>query len=179
VALGDCAVTGCIQKIKNFQNKDRKIKYVYENIKRIDNFNIKPIKDYIKVDFEIPGCPITGNEFYKIVYYYLAGVQPKIFKRPVCYECQLQETQCLLQEGEACLGPVVLGGCVAVCPQAGYRCEGCRGLLPDANLINFFKLLKRVISLKDLNEMLQKFGIKEQWDKMLADAEIQNKVKED
>jgi coenzyme F420-reducing hydrogenase gamma subunit len=131
VALGACACIGGIPEIKNYRGKDKIIKSVYRVIKKIDNPEIKPLKEYVKVDFEIPGCPPNKNEFYWAVTELLAGKLPRIPRRPVCYECQIRGYECLLQKGLPCLGPVTLGGCEAICLRENWPCAGCRGFLPN------------------------------------------------
>ncbi len=115
-ALGACAALGGIAEIKNYQDKNERLRYVYKNFEGINNPDIKPLSFYVKVDLEIPGCPINNEEFFKIIKDLMAGIPPKIKQQPVCYECQLKQNECLLQKGEPCLGPIMLGGCGAPCP---------------------------------------------------------------
>ena len=124
IALGTCACLGCVPKIKNYKDKDEIIKNVYQFIKKIDNFEIKPLKDCVKIDFELPGCPIDKNEFYWAVCQLVNGKIPKISQKPVCYECQLKENECLLQKKMICLGPLILGGCEAICLKSNFPCNG-------------------------------------------------------
>lgn len=163
VALSTCSTTGCVQKIKNYYNKEKILKKVYKDSRKIDNPKIEPLRKFVKVDLEIPGCPINKEEFLRIVYDLKEGKIPQIPQRPVCYECQIRKTDCLLQQGEACLGPVIRGGCEAVCPVANYRCEGCRGVIAGANIQSFQKVLNKIISKKELNQLLEKYGIKDEW----------------
>ncbi|MBI4653251.1 NADH:ubiquinone oxidoreductase [Candidatus Kuenenbacteria bacterium] len=161
IALGTCACLGCVQKMKNYRNKDEVIKNVYQFVKKIDNFEIKPLKDYVTIDFELSGCPINKNEFYWAICQLLAGKIPKISQRPVCYECQLEENECLLQKGQVCLGPLILGGCEAVCLKSKQSCDGCRGFLKDAKIENYIKIFKKQgIDKKDFEESLEIFGLK-------------------
>src|SRR3989338_686245 len=95
VALGACAALGGIAEIKNYQDKNERMRYVYKNFESINNPDIKPLGYYVKVDFEIPGCPINKEEFLKITRQLLGGIPPYIPQRPVCYECQLKQNKCL------------------------------------------------------------------------------------
>ncbi|MFH1838384.1 MAG: hypothetical protein ABH808_02745 [Candidatus Kuenenbacteria bacterium] len=161
IALGACACLGCVSKIKNYRDKNKIIKNVYQFIKKIDNLEIKPLKDYVKIDFELPGCPINKNEFYWAVCQILNGKIPQISQRPVCYECQLEENECLLQKGLICLGPLILGGCEAICLKSNLACDGCRGLLKDSKMENYIKMLEKYkINKKDFEEKLEEFGLK-------------------
>ncbi|OGZ41726.1 MAG: hypothetical protein A3B04_02555 [Candidatus Portnoybacteria bacterium RIFCSPLOWO2_02_FULL_39_11] len=160
VALGACAALGGIAEIKNYQDKHERMRYVYKNVENINNPDIKPLSYYVKVDLEIPGCPINNEEFLTITKQLIGGVPVKIPRRPVCYECQLKQNKCLLQEGEPCLGPIMLGGCDAVCPSSAYPCDGCRGPIPDASPDKLAKQLKaQNYNQQEINLILQRFGL--------------------
>jgi coenzyme F420-reducing hydrogenase gamma subunit len=162
IALGACASLGGIAEIKNYQDKNERLRYVYKNFEGINNPDIKPLSHYVKVDLEIPGCPINKEEFLQITKDLLAGVPPKIPQRPVCYECQLRQNGCLLQEGLPCLGPVILGGCGAVCPSNAYPCDGCRGPLKDIKIENMVKQLSQEgYSEEEVKLILQRFGVQD------------------
>lgn len=162
VALGACAALGGIAEIKNYQDKNERMRYVYKNFEGINNPDIKPLNFYVKVDFEIKGCPINKDEFLKIVNQLAAGIPPKIPERPVCYECQIRQNPCLLQEGLPCLGPVILGGCGAPCPSSAYPCDGCRGPLKN---INPDKLNKQLVAQgytqHEIDLIMQRFGFED------------------
>ncbi|MBU1102680.1 hypothetical protein KJ853_03445 [Patescibacteria group bacterium] len=172
VALGACAALGGIAEIKNYQDKNERLRYVYKNFEEINNPDIKPISHYVKVDFEIPGCPINKKEFLRIAKSLVAGIKPKIPQRPVCYECQIRQNKCLLQEGSPsealakgglpCLGPVILGGCGAPCPSSAYPCDGCRGPIKN---INPDKLNKQLIAQnytqEEIDLITQRFGMED------------------
>jgi len=59
VVLGNCAALGGIPEMKNYQGKEKTIRYIYKNLKNIVNPDIKEIDNFVKVDFTIPGCPIV------------------------------------------------------------------------------------------------------------------------
>jgi coenzyme F420-reducing hydrogenase gamma subunit len=164
VALGACACLGGIPEIKNYIDKMKAVKYVYQRIKDIDNPEIKPLREIVKVDLEIPGCPPTKEEILEILKQIRLGKIPKIPQRPVCFECQLLGNECLLQKGELCLGPISLGGCNAICPSSNYRCEGCRGPILDKsrdNLKNLLKLFKERADKDEIKFLFQKFGLED------------------
>jgi len=164
VALGTCACLGGIAEIKNYQDKEKAIRYVYKNIEGIRNANVKPLKEIVKVDYQIPGCPINSEEFLKIATDLVFGKQPKIPQRSVCYECQLKGNECLLQKGLPCLGPIMLAGCDAPCPTSKYPCDGCRGPKFNLNKSAVDNLRKIIIgqgmSEKEINMIFERFGIK-------------------
>jgi len=162
VALGACAALGGIAEIKNYQDKNERMRYVYKNFEGINNPDIKPLSFYVKVDFEIPGCPINKEEFLKVTQQLLAGVPPRIPQRPVCYECQMKQNKCLLQAGLPCLGPVILGGCGAPCPSNAYPCDGCRGPIKNANPDKLNKqLVAQGYSQKEIDLITQRFGMED------------------
>ncbi len=161
-ALGACAALGGIAEIKNYQDKNERLRYVYKNFEGINNPDIKPLSFYVKVDLEIPGCPINNEEFFKIIKDLMAGIPPKIKQQPVCYECQLKQNECLLQKGEPCLGPIMLGGCGAPCPSNNYPCDGCRGPMKEIKPENLNKqLAKQGYSEQEIKLILQRFGVED------------------
>lgn len=171
VALGACACLGGIAEIKDYQDKGERVCYVYKNIESIENPNIIPLRNLVKVDLEIPGCPINKEEFLDIVKKLIMVVSqgltmeqmPKPAQRPVCYDCQVKRNICLLQEGLPCLGPMILAGCGAPCPSSGYPCDGCRGPLKNVNPDNLNKqLIKQGYSQQEIDMILQRFGVLEE-----------------
>jgi sulfhydrogenase subunit delta len=159
--IGACACLGGIAEIKNYQDKQQKLRYVYKNVEGIENPDIRPVKYFVKVDLEIPGCPINKEEFMWAVKELLAGVVPGIPRRPVCYECQLKQNECLLQKNLPCLGPMILGGCNAPCPSSNYPCDGCRGPLKGINTNNFGEALRNIygFSQEEIDLIMQRFGM--------------------
>lgn len=164
VALGACACLGSVPEIKNYGDRMRSAIKVYRHGKDIDNPPIVPLRDIVKVDFELPGCPIDGLEFLRICHHLINQSEPRLPQRPVCYECQIRGYACLLQRNQICLGPVSLGGCQAVCPGAGYACQGCRGLYGGANINNLRKLLQKEHDPAEINLVLEKFGLRDEWE---------------
>ena len=162
IALGACACLGGIAKIKNYKDKNTVVNYVYQKPQDIDNPDIKPLKEYVKVDLEIPGCPMNNEEFLRIIEDFIVGKTPTIPKRPVCYECPLKNNGCLLNKGKICLGPITLAGCNAPCPQSGFLCDGCRGPLKEKIGLDILKLrLKEKYNEKEAISILERFGGKE------------------
>ena len=67
VALGSCAINGMPSNHRNFFDAE-----TLEEIRPVlDKFGlfekIKPIGDVVKVDLEIPGCPIADANFIKVM----------------------------------------------------------------------------------------------------------------
>ena len=164
IALGSCAHLGGVAEIKNYGDKNEKIKYVYKNFEKIDNPDIKSIAQVVKIDGFIPGCPIDNREFYRFVMELANGKTPKIAQNPVCYECQLKENGCLLQKGKPCLGPITLGGCEAICPSNNFICEGCRGPLEGTSIKKLQKIMNGKMNKKDLMKIAEIYGVKNEFE---------------
>ena len=165
VVLGNCAALGGVWEIKNYHNKQKTIKYIYKHHTTVPNPDIKEVDNFVDVDFIIPGCPINAEEFVKFLYAEIANIEFKIPELPVCYECQLNRNECLLQKGEICFGPVTLGGCDAVCLNSNQPCWGCRGLLKNANYKRLLKLLLEKHKQEEINFTLEVFGVRDDWER--------------
>lgn len=134
VALGACAHTGGLNALKNFRPMDDALDYVYgEKSGWFDTMPARPLKDFVHVDLTLPGCPITKEEFLRVVRELLVGRTPKLPDFPVCVQCKLRETVCMYHKGQTCLGVVARAGCEAHCPAFGRRCVACRGMVDDPN----------------------------------------------
>jgi coenzyme F420-reducing hydrogenase gamma subunit len=142
VALGACATTGGVNALRNGRNIEELKQGVYGDASHVTTLpQIKPLKEYIQVDYEIQGCPIAGDEFIEFLTALLTGAEPPEKNYAVCVECRIKENICLMKEGELCLGPITRAGCGARCPSVGFPCEGCWGPVPHANVeseINMF-----------------------------------------
>lgn len=167
VVLGGCADSGSVYALKNYTDKEKAVKKVYpQSHQTVFNPVVTGISAIIPIDFILPGCPITANEFLDFVKQIISKNNYQQTSRPVCYECQLKKNPCLLQQGLPCLGPVMQGGCEAICPSAGMPCQGCRGPLSDAQWQNLEKKLRELIPQKKINEILEIFGEKENVNKI-------------
>lgn len=112
----------------------------------------------VRADFAIPGCPPQAEDVWEAIGALVSGAVPPhngdsrigCTNRSVCDECEREKKMtkiaafrrhhmfrpepgwCLLEQGAMCLGPATRGGCGALCPRAGMRCEGCYGPAPGA-----------------------------------------------
>jgi coenzyme F420-reducing hydrogenase gamma subunit len=135
VALGACAHDGCVNVLRNWNEKDDERHYVYGEMGYLyEEYPPRPIKDVISVDAYIPGCPINPEEFISVTKALLQNRKPAIPDYPVCVECKLSENVCMYLLGKTCIGPVARAGCGAICPRFQFGCEGCRGLISNPNL---------------------------------------------
>jgi len=135
VPIGACACTGGVNALKNLMNLSEAKKIVYgDGAKYFETIEAQPVSAIVPVDYEIPGCPISSEEFVEVVKALLTGKKPPIPDYPVCVECKLRGTVCMYHRNEVCLGPIARGGCKAICPAYGGRCVACRGLVSEPNL---------------------------------------------
>ena len=134
IALGDCAVTGCIPSIRNFMTQKDAEKAVYAHPSWIDSIGLRGISEYVDVDIDLPGCPPHRSTILEAVKGVALGRTPNLRHHSVCIECKLKDNYCLLtEESLPCLGPVTNAGCGAICPSNNRVCEGCYGPMSAPN----------------------------------------------
>jgi len=138
IAIGTCAVHGGIARASG----------------------ANPLKSAVKVDLNIPGCPIEKDEFLSAISMLLHGDTPLLAEYPVCTECRMQENNCLMSEnGRFCCGPVTVAGCHARCPSLGVPCVGCRGPTREVNAESLATLLEcKGFSPSETDRRLQTFA---------------------
>ncbi|MCK5151101.1 MAG: oxidoreductase [Candidatus Thorarchaeota archaeon] len=146
VAIGACATHGGLPAMRNVLDVEAMKEIVYgEKTEHLDVLEkIMPLSHYVKVDAELPGCPMDKNEFVEAVKAIAIGKTPFVPNYSVCYECKIRENACLINEGKFCMGPVTQAGCDALCPTNGAVCEGCRGPVAQVNWGAEFKILKEL-----------------------------------
>lgn len=71
VALGDCAITGCVNKLRNAFPLNDSLKEVYDDLypsknRLFDLRKTKALNEVVTVDFQIRGCPVRKEQ---ILYY--------------------------------------------------------------------------------------------------------------
>lgn len=164
IVLGNCAHLGGVWEIKNYRDKDKIAASIYKNYQEIANQRIQAISELVKIDGFIPGCPIDGSEFLQIIYNLLENQETMIPERPVCYDCQLNEFNCLLQKNQLCFGPVTRGGCNAVCLNSSQPCWACRGLLKNIRqetITNLLSKLREKHSDQEIKSLAEIFGLRD------------------
>jgi sulfhydrogenase subunit delta len=158
VALGSCACFGGVNRLKNVYDAATLNREVYGD-KAKATLPTRAIKQVIKVDLEIPGCPVCKDEVEKIVQRLVFGLPYAFPRYPVCVECKQRETICMFDKGLLCVGSVTRAGCSAPCPAAGLGCWGCRGPAPELNMESFLALAKeRGFTDLAISERLNFFG---------------------
>jgi coenzyme F420-reducing hydrogenase gamma subunit len=158
VALGSCACFGGVNRMKNACDLEQANREVYGD-KPKATLPTRCIKDIVKVDMEIPGCPVSKAEVERVIQHLIWYVPYHFPAYPVCLECKQRFTVCLFKMGELCLGPVTRAGCNAPCPASGLGCWGCRGISADANLESFMQIAgSEGFSKREIQERLGFFG---------------------
>lgn len=161
VAFGSCAAIGGINKLKDMRGDlERVRKEVYGgdwNRPHLETYGTRAIDELVKVDHYLYGCPISRDEFLRMVEALALGTRPEIPDYPICAECKMKENGCMFHVGQTCLGPIVRAGCGASCPSNNLPCEGCRGPIPHANK----NAMHQVLSEHDLtvDEIMNKFRL--------------------
>ncbi|WP_241156007.1 MULTISPECIES: NADH:ubiquinone oxidoreductase [unclassified Adlercreutzia] len=137
ITIGACAATAGIPGMAAPEWQDR-INDVYgDNTPAIvSDIACKPqaVHDVIKVDYEVPCCPIDPYAFVHVLQKALYGSNEYSRTSTMCGECKRNERGCFYGRGILCMGMITKQGCGARCPNLGRPCNGCAGLSPDANL---------------------------------------------
>ncbi len=141
VAIGSCACFGGVNQIKNKFPIEEVVREVYGD-DPVETLPVRKVSDIVKVDLEIPGCPVSKEEVERIVVNLVTGAEIKFPKYPVCVECRRNLNTCVFDLGQICLGPITRAGCGAVCTTGKTGCIGCRGPAEEANYEEFRQILK-------------------------------------
>lgn len=137
VALGACATTGGVNRLKNNFAMEDVRRCVYGSdaeMPHLDTAPTRAVHEVVTVDCKIHGCPVNPNEMVRILRALVLGKTPVVADYPVCVECKARENVCRWEFGEVCLGPITRAGCEATCPSAGSWCFGCRDLVENPNV---------------------------------------------
>ena len=157
VAVGLCAISGGINTLAD---RDRLAAPPDKETGRPEYFPPQPLHRFVRVDAEIHGCPPERCDLENLIGALLRGGRPARQEMSVCMECRTAEHRCLLiEDRQICLGPVTRAGCEARCPGAAVGCEGCRGMVAEANLKEMLRLLMESgVSEQEALRRLNRFG---------------------
>jgi sulfhydrogenase subunit delta len=146
IALGTCATAGGIQALRNFAKADEYARVVYAHPEYLSYLEKSTsIAENVPVDLVIWGCPINKYTLVEVIASLLQNRRPNFPPSPVCLECKRNGTVCVVvAQGIPCLGPVVHGGCGAICPANGRGCYGCFG---PSSVANFSALVEGMVPL--------------------------------
>ncbi len=135
VTIGACATAGGIQAIRNWFDHDEVRAAVYPEPRFIESLaQAHPVADFVAVDGELRGCPISPGQLREFLVALVTGRRAQLPDEAVCLECKRRGVVCVaVANGIACLGPVTRTGCGAICPAYGRGCYGCFGPRESAN----------------------------------------------
>jgi coenzyme F420-reducing hydrogenase gamma subunit len=161
ISIGACAIAGGIQALRNWTDVNEYINAVYATPDYIDTLKQShPISDYVKVDFELRGCPISKHQLIELVTSLLIGRQPRVPAHSVCMECKLNGTVCVMvAQGMPCLGPATQAGCGALCPPYHRGCYGCFGPVDVTNPVSLGnRLIELGLSRAEVSRQFRSFN---------------------
>lgn len=135
MTIGACATSGGLQALRNVADVGAWTAAIYAQPQYISTLaHSTPIREHIRVDFELWGCPVNSRQVLTAIRDLLSGVAPKDEANKVCQECKRQNYSCVMvSQGLPCLGPVTRTGCGALCPGMGRECYGCYGPAENNN----------------------------------------------
>ena len=145
VTIGACATAGGVQALRNFADVAEFASVVYAKPEYVDTLATStPASAHVKVDYQLPGCPIDRGQLLDTLAALLIGRKPQIPAKTVCTECKLRGVTCVVvSEGIPCLGPVTHAGCGALCPRHHRGCFGCFGPSAAPQTATLIPLLRR------------------------------------
>jgi coenzyme F420-reducing hydrogenase gamma subunit len=135
VTIGACATAGGIQAIRNWFDHDEIRAAIYPEPRYVESLALaRPVADFVAVDAELRGCPISPAQLREFLVALVTGRRPQLPDEAVCLECKRRGVVCVaVARGIPCLGPVTRTGCGAICPAYGRGCYGCFGPRESAN----------------------------------------------
>ena len=142
MAVGTCAVWGGVAALNPEADRAKLIEEIYgEPGRKYDSLPPRSLREVVKVDLNLTGCPIEKTQFLSAVSSLLNGDAPIFPEYPVCTECRMRENNCLLiEKSQVCCGPLTVAGCNARCPELGIPCVGCRGPAEEANVTSMLAM---------------------------------------
>ncbi len=85
VAIGACATAGGIQAMRNWADHEAFRAAVYEHPEWVDSLErATPVAEHVKVDAELRGCPIDGDQLLELLAAVLVRRRPQIREEAVC-----------------------------------------------------------------------------------------------
>ena len=146
IALGTCSTAGGIQALRNFADADEFAHTAYAHPEYLHYLKTsKPMSEYVKVDYELCGCPVNKAQVIEVIVALLNGRKPVLPSYPVCIECKRRGTVCVLVDKSIpCIGPGTVAGCGALCPANGRGCYGCFGPTREPNTDSLTEILTRI-----------------------------------
>ncbi|MCD6324517.1 MAG: hypothetical protein J7L55_05370 [Desulfurococcales archaeon] len=166
VAMGACATAGGIQALRNWGDLEEFKASVYPHPEWIEALkNAEPVSAYVKVDYELRGCPVSKERLLSLMKQLLVGKRPYMRRESLCMECKRKGNVCVIvAKGQPCLGPVTQEGCGALCPSFRRGCYSCFGPSLDPQPERLARLFKERLGMSD-EEVKLKFMTFTAWSK--------------
>lgn len=135
ITIGACATAGGIQALRNFADVEEFTRIVYARPQFISTLReARPVADFVRVDFELRGCPVNKYQLLEVLNAYLNGRKPNVPRHSLCVDCKRQGLTCVMvAHGTPCLGPITQSGCGVLCPAYNRGCYGCFGPVEEGN----------------------------------------------
>ncbi len=135
VVIGACATAGGIQALRTAAEHEAFRAAVFPVPAYVASLETaRPVADFVPVDAELRGCPISPQQLVELLTAPATGRRPQLPDQAVCLECKRRGIPCVVvARGLPCLGPVTRTGCGAICPAFGRGCYGCFGPREGAN----------------------------------------------
>jgi coenzyme F420-reducing hydrogenase gamma subunit len=145
VTIGACATAGGLQALRNWSRLDLFKEAVYPDPKVVKSLEkALPVSDFVAVDFELRGCPISKEQLLQFFSAVIRGARPRLPSNSVCFECKRRGNVCVVvANGIPCMGPATVAGCGAICPSYARGCYGCFGPSDDVNLTSYAAWLEK------------------------------------
>lgn len=129
ITIGSCATTGGIQALRNVVDSKDWMSNVYASPEYVKSLSTSTaISQHVKVDWELWGCPVNGQQVLEAIRFLLSNATPRIKRDSECMECKRKGNVCVLvTKKQPCMGPVTQTGCGSLCPSVGRGCYACYG----------------------------------------------------
>jgi len=146
ITIGACATAGGIQALRNWKDVSEFTQIVYATPEYISTLDRSmPISSFVKVDYELRGCPINKFQLVEVLNAFLNRRKPNISPSSVCIECKLKGNVCVMvANGTPCMGGVTHAGCGAICPTYHRGCYGCFGPMDSTNTSSLTQQFKEL-----------------------------------
>ena len=143
VVIGACATAGGIQALRTAAEHEAFRAAVYPVPAYVDSLaTARPVADFVQVDAELRGCPISPQQLVELLVSLTTGRRPQLPDQAVCLECKRLGIPCVVvARGLPCLGPVTRTGCGVICPAFARGCYGCFGPRENANTLGYAEAL--------------------------------------
>lgn len=157
IGLGSCATLAGIPGIINTEQRKKLYKKIYGERYKPKGIDALPLSAYVKVDYLIHGCPVQEEQLERVFEELLSGKKLSYRNYSVCFECKIAGNECRLINNKPCLGPIIQGGCGAVCISGGSPCYGCFGIRKQANVKELKNILEKNFSKREIKRYFSMF----------------------